>query len=68
MRRVAPRIALVSAGFRNRFGHPDPAVVARYRQYGRVSCTAGEGTLTVSTDGQRIWVETYESVHEERLR
>lgn len=68
VRRVAPRIALVSAGFRNRFGHPDPAVVERYRQYGRVACTAGEGTLTVSTDGQRIWVETYESVHEARLR
>jgi competence protein ComEC len=68
VRRVTPRIALVSAGFRNRFGHPDPAVVARYRQYGRVACTAGEGTLTVSTDGRRIWVETYEGVHEARLR
>jgi competence protein ComEC len=68
VRRLAPSIALVSAGFRNRFGHPDPAVVARYRQTGRVRVTAGEGALTVSTDGQRIWVATYEGVHEERLR
>jgi len=66
--RVAPRIALVSAGFRNRFGHPDPVVVARYRRVGRVLCTSGEGALTVSTDGRRIWVETYEGLHEERLR
>jgi competence protein ComEC len=65
--RVAPRVALISAGFRNRFGHPDPAVVARYRRQGQVLCTADEGALTVSTDGQRIWVGTYEGVHEERL-
>ncbi|MDA7416373.1 DNA internalization-related competence protein ComEC/Rec2 [Xenophilus arseniciresistens] len=28
---VAPRLALVQAGWRNRFGHPAPEVVARYR-------------------------------------
>jgi competence protein ComEC len=27
---VAPRIALVQSGYRNRFGHPAPSVVARY--------------------------------------
>jgi competence protein ComEC len=31
---VAPRIALVQAGYRNRFGHPVPAVVQRYRAQG----------------------------------
>jgi competence protein ComEC len=66
--RVGPRVALVSAGFRNRFGHPDPVVVARYRRMGKLLSTSGEGALTVSTDGQRIWVETYEGLHEERLR
>jgi competence protein ComEC len=25
-----PKLALVQAGYRNRFGHPAPAVVARY--------------------------------------
>jgi competence protein ComEC len=68
VRAVAPRVALVSAGFRNRFGHPDPGVVARYRQWGMVLSTAEQGALTVSTDGRHIWVETYEGVHEERLR
>ncbi len=27
---VAPRVALVQSGYRNRFGHPAPAVLARY--------------------------------------
>jgi competence protein ComEC len=27
---LQPRLALVQAGYRNRFGHPAPAVVARY--------------------------------------
>lgn len=29
--RVAPRVALFSVGWHNRFGHPAPAVLARYR-------------------------------------
>ena len=31
---VRPRIALVQAGYRNRFGHPAPEVVERYAAYG----------------------------------
>jgi competence protein ComEC len=31
---VAPRVALVQAGYRNRFGHPAAAVEARYRERG----------------------------------
>lgn len=31
---LAPQIALVQAGYRNRFGHPAPEVVARYRALG----------------------------------
>jgi len=31
---VQPRIALVQAGYRNRFGHPAQEVVARYRERG----------------------------------
>lgn len=31
---VAPRWALVQAGYRNRYGHPAPEVVARYAQQG----------------------------------
>ena len=31
---VQPRIALVQAGYRNRFGHPAPPVLARYQEQG----------------------------------
>ena len=31
---IAPRVAVVQAGYRNRFGHPAPEVVARYRARG----------------------------------
>jgi competence protein ComEC len=34
LRTLRPRLALVSAGWRNRFGHPAPVVVARYRALG----------------------------------
>ena len=31
---VAPHIAVVQAGYRNRFGHPAPPVLARYTEHG----------------------------------
>ena len=43
---TAPRLALVSAGHGNRFGHPDPGVVARWKEAGAaVRGTAGCGAL-----------------------
>jgi competence protein ComEC len=44
---VRPRIALFQAGYRNRFGHPAPDVVARYRERGialRTSLACGAFT------------------------
>jgi len=34
VRAVAPRLVVFSVGYRNRFGHPHPAVVRRYREQG----------------------------------
>lgn len=34
---VAPRVAVIQAGYRNRFGHPAPDVMARYRHRGIVT-------------------------------
>ncbi|MDQ6882259.1 MAG: MBL fold metallo-hydrolase, partial [Pseudomonadota bacterium] len=34
LRAVQPRIAIVQAGYRNRFGHPAPPVLARYQELG----------------------------------
>lgn len=43
---VRPRHVLVPAGYRNRYRHPHPAVVARYRQAGsRLHGSAANGAL-----------------------
>ena len=43
---LRPRIAVVAAGFRNRFGHPHPTVVERYRDVGaHVLSTAVSGAV-----------------------
>ena len=47
---VRPTVAVVSAGFQNRFGHPHPDVVARLRDSGaRVMLTAETGMLSWQT-------------------
>ncbi len=51
---VQPRIALIQAGYRNRFGHPLPDVVQRYRERGialRMSPACGAWQRTA--DGER---------------
>jgi len=46
---LRPAFALVSAGWRSRFGHPHPLVVRRYAQAGiALSNTADAGALTVA--------------------
>ena len=48
-----PRVAFVSAGRANRFGHPVPAVVRRYREAGaQVFRTDRDGAITFATDGR----------------
>ncbi|MEZ5660549.1 MAG: hypothetical protein R3E83_19150 [Burkholderiaceae bacterium] len=45
---VAPRVAIIQAGYRNRFRHPSQAVLARYREQGvRVLRTDHDGALTI---------------------
>jgi competence protein ComEC len=47
LNKVRPAIAVFAAGYHNRFGHPHPAVVDRYRRRGsRVFNTADSGALT----------------------
>ncbi|KRC23883.1 competence protein ComEC [Acidovorax sp. Root217] len=64
---VAPRTALVQAGYRNRFGHPAPEVVARYQERGiavveSARCGAAtwssarpDGVACQRESGQRYW-------------
>jgi competence protein ComEC len=66
---LGPRLAIVSAGYHNRFGHPHPAVVDRIRAAGiRLYRTDRDGSVTVSTDGKSIWVRTFRDGQEERIR
>jgi competence protein ComEC len=54
---LAPRIAIVSAGRDNRFGHPAPAVLERLRVRGvDVLRTDRDGAIQLDTDGRRLRV------------
>ena len=51
---LRPHDAVISVGAHNKYGHPDPAVVARLLAHGiRVRRTDRDGTVTYETDGQR---------------
>jgi competence protein ComEC len=57
---VRPRVAVVSAGYQSRFGHPHPEVLLRLARAGAlVRRTDLEGTVRLLTDGQRLWAEPY---------
>jgi competence protein ComEC len=52
-----PALVVFSAGRRNPFGHPAPAIVERYRAAGaRVYSTADDGAVVVDTDGDHVVV------------
>jgi competence protein ComEC len=55
---VRPRVALVSVGAHNAYGHPSPAVMRALRDSGaQVLRTDRMGTIVVRTDGRRLEVE-----------
>ncbi len=58
---VDPQVAVVSVGADNRFGHPAQDVMERLVDCvgdGNVYLTSDRGTITFTTDGERLWVET----------
>lgn len=56
---VSPQIAIISVGADNRYGHPASAVIERLEEQGvTVLRTDQQGTIALSTDGDRLWVET----------
>ena len=56
---VSPLFAVISVGYGNSYGHPNPDVVARLAQHGTVVMrTDQDGLVTVRTDGRRLFVET----------
>jgi competence protein ComEC len=60
VRALSARVAVVSAGRGNRFGHPAPEVVARYARAGaEVFRTDQDGAVMVGTDGREVEVSTF---------
>jgi competence protein ComEC len=55
--RVEPRLAVISVGEANRFGHPSANTLARLDGL-PVFRTDEDGDIVVSTDGTSVWVET----------
>jgi len=56
LRDVQPFMAIVSVGENNRFGHPAPEVLERLPAK-LVYRTDRNGDITISTDGNKLWVE-----------
>ncbi len=55
-----PRLAIISVGLTSMFGHPRPEVVDRWRASGaKVMTTGKRGTITVSTDGHDLRIQTF---------
>lgn len=55
LERVEPEILIISAGWKNRFRHPHPSILERYRERGyRILRTDSHGALKMLTDGQSL--------------
>ena len=57
---VNPRVAVISVGADNKFGHPSGEVLDRLQKSlgpGNIYRTDRQGTIEFVTDGKRLWVE-----------
>jgi competence protein ComEC len=55
-----PRYAVISVGQTSIFGHPNPDVVKRWQEAGaQVLSTGNSGTITFTTNGNDLSVETF---------
>jgi len=58
---VSPRLAVISVGEDNRFGHPSDEVLDRLKEKSgseNIYRTDEHGTIEFITDGERLWVRT----------
>lgn len=62
IKKISPKIGLISAGYRSRFGHPKPTVVTRYKELGvELLDTVNYGAITLGfpADNAEIKREYY---------
>ncbi len=60
LRALRPDVAIFTVGRHNRFGHPHPTVLARYRRLGiQIFRTDEDGMVTVESDGQSVDIRTF---------
>jgi competence protein ComEC len=53
---IRPEHALISAGYHNRFGHPRPEVLQRYRELGaRIWRTDRQGAVQLRVGHEGVW-------------
>ena len=61
---VGPRIAAISAGAENPYGHPSASVLEEFHGSGtRVVRTDRDGAVTICTDGHTLTLRTYAQEH-----
>ena len=60
LERLRPAAVIFSNGRDNRFGHPAPLVVERYRALGTTMfSTAEDGAVILDTNGERVEIRTW---------
>ena len=60
LEQTKPKLALISAGIENVYGHPHPKLLERLKSFGiPVYNTAKSGALTVKTDGRKTTIEVF---------
>jgi competence protein ComEC len=65
---LSPKVAIFSAGRNNRFGHPVPVVVDRFRRHGvEMFNTATDGAVFVETDGKSVEVHGWNNGRRTRV-
>jgi len=58
---VNPQLAVISVGEDNPFGHPDEDTLARLKEKvgeENIFLTSENGNIKITTDGQKLWIET----------
>lgn len=64
LNQVSPKLALISCGAKNSYGHPHKELLKRLKYAGcEVYITRDAGAVTFWTDGKKIKIDTYKESH-----